>query len=52
MCVRKGLKILKQLYSRHSYMTNYSKHLSKLFYEELVQDQVPHFRERYVTEKA
>jgi len=38
MCVRKGLKIVKQLYSRFSHIENYAAHLSKLCYDELVED--------------
>lgn len=51
-CVRKGLKILKFLYARFSYADKYAQHLSTLFYDELLQDQVPYFRERYVSDKA
>lgn len=43
MCVRKGLKILKQLYSKFGYIDSYATHLSALFYAELVQDQLPLF---------
>jgi hypothetical protein len=38
MCVRKGLKIVKQLYSKFNYLGDYMTHLSKLLYEELVCD--------------
>ena len=38
MCVRKGLKIIKQLYSKFNYLSDYMTHLSKLFYYELVKD--------------
>ena len=38
MCVRKGLKIIKQLYSKFSYISTYADKLSSLFYDELVVD--------------
>jgi hypothetical protein len=38
MCVRKGLKIIKQLYSKFNYLGEYMTHLSNLFYHELVSD--------------
>jgi len=52
MCIRKGLKIIKQLYAKFNYLGEYIKHLSKLFYEELVYDQIPYFKERYISDKA
>ena len=52
MCVRKGLKIIKQLYSKFNYLSDYMTHLSKLFYNELVKDQVGFFKERYISDRA
>lgn len=52
MCVRKGLKIVKHLYSKFSHMQEYSVHLSKLCYDELVKDQVTFFKDRYISERA
>ena len=52
MCVRKGLKIVKHLYSKFAHMPDYALHLSKLCYSELVQDQVEFFSERYISDRS
>jgi|688.fasta_scaffold459094_1 hypothetical protein len=37
-CVRRGLKIIKQLFNKFSYLPEYVCFLSDLFYQELVKD--------------
>lgn len=52
MCVRKGLKIVKHLYTKFAYLPEYANHLSDLCYTELVQDQVQFFAVRYISDRA
>ena len=52
MCARKGLKILRGLFNRFSHYPDFMKVLSQTFYDQLVKDELPYFKERYCSEKS
>ena len=50
--VRRGLHIVKQLYSKFSANQEFVRELSEIFYRSLLQDQLNAMHERYITERS
>ena len=50
--VRKGLKIIKQLYSKFSNKKTFIMKLTATFYDELVEDQLDYFDTRYISDRS
>lgn len=51
-CMRRGLKVAKQLVRRFSYNRSFTERFSALLYRELVADQLSVLKERYISEKS
>ena len=52
MCTRKGLKIVRDLFSRFSHYPDFIVDLSRVFYSDLVKDQLAFLKERYGSERS
>ena len=52
MCMRKGLKIVRELFAKFSHHPAFIVELSRVFYADLVKDQLAHLKERYGSEKS
>ena len=52
MCLRKGLKIAKQLFNRFAFDAHFTQRFSALLYTEVIEDQLPVLKERYISEKS
>jgi len=52
MCLRKGLKIAKQLFARFAYDSQFTAKFTAHLYSELIEDQLPELKQRYISEKS
>ena len=52
MCMRKGLKTVRELFAKFSHHPAFITDLSRVFYAELARDQLAYLKERYGSEKS